>query len=165
MKLQLDRFSGGHDSTLGMLSADGRWLGCFTLEDEGRSQKVFGETRIPAGDYALTLRTFGGFHKRYAFRFPAFHKGMIELLEVRGFTDILIHCGNTDDETAGCLLVGDGASQNVAGRKGSLVRSVAAYRRIYPLIATALLGARSVRIRIRDPMVLNDRLATVGSVG
>ena len=36
----------------------------YTLEDEQRDVKVYGETRIPAGTYKLKLRTVGGFHTR-----------------------------------------------------------------------------------------------------
>ena len=79
MILELLRISSQEDSTNGVLFAvndngDREFL-CYTLEDEYRERKVKGETRIPAGEYAITLRDYGGFHNRYAGRFPEMHKG------------------------------------------------------------------------------------------
>jgi len=44
MKLELKRFSGQSDTTLGLMFVDGEFE-CFTLEDEYRADKVKGETR------------------------------------------------------------------------------------------------------------------------
>jgi hypothetical protein len=139
MNLNLLRFSSQREDSLGILMAtDAFWnFMCFTLEDEYRIKKVAGETRIPSGTYAIRLRKHGGFHSRYSARFPNIHQGMLELIDVPGFTDILIHCGNRDEDTAGCILVGDAVSENVT-EDGTLMRSVAAYRRIYPAIANSL---------------------------
>jgi hypothetical protein len=141
MILRLLRFASGEESTLGALYVVDpllkklRFL-CFTLEDQFQTQKVYSETRIPPGMYDIGLRRHGGFHERYKARYPEFHVGMLEILDVHGFTDILIHCGNTDDDTAGCLLVGDTLEQN-ATERGHLGSSRAAYERIYPAIAAA----------------------------
>lgn len=134
--VKLLRFSSGPDSTLGALYVDGKFV-CFVLEDEQRDVKVPGETRIPAGSYQLRLRGWGGFHYRYLARFGDIHEGMLEIEGVPGFTDILIHCGNTDHDTAGCLLVGDGVHENVTTR-GHLTGSEPAYRRLYPSVARAI---------------------------
>ena len=55
MKLELKRFSGQSDTTLGLMFVDGEFE-CFTLEDEYRAEKVKGETRIPAGTYKVEKR-------------------------------------------------------------------------------------------------------------
>ncbi len=147
MFLSLDRFSSQSDSTLGLLRVNGQFA-CFILEDEYRAIKVPGETRIPAGRYPLKLRTHGGFHNRYINKYGTnFHKGMLEICEVPGFTDILIHTGNTDDHTAGCLLVGDTCTQNVT-KEGFVGSSVDAYQRVYPPIADALLNGEEVILHI-----------------
>ena len=117
MKLEVIRFSSQNDSTLGLLFdvTHGRKFLCFTLEDEARDTKVMGETRIPAGIYDLKLRTEGGYHNRFLKKFgPAFHKGMIWVQNVPNFRWILWHTGNTDEDTAGCLLLGDSSQQNVS---------------------------------------------------
>lgn len=139
MKLQVVRFSSQEDSTLGLLFdvTDGnREFLVFTLEDEHREEKVYGETRVPAGEYKVTLRTTGGFHSRYARKYGGFHRGMLWVRDVPNFEYILIHTGNTDDHTAGCLLVGDHSQQNIT-KEGFIGSSVDAYRRIYPDLADA----------------------------
>ena len=64
MELEVLRFSSLKDSTNGLLfdvTKDRVFL-CYTLEDEFRSTKKYGETRIPDGEYKIELRTEGGFH-------------------------------------------------------------------------------------------------------
>lgn len=144
MKLTLIRYSSQAEDTLGLLFIEEKFA-CYTLEDEYRTTKVYGETRIPAGSYSITLRREGGFHDRYASRFPDIHQGMLHLQDVPGFEHILIHCGNRGDDTAGCILVGDTAQQNIT-EEGFIGNSTAAYRRIYPQIA----AADSITIEIGD---------------
>ena len=150
MNLEVIRFSSGTDSTNGILfetiqqgnEIDGifkqtKFL-AYTLEDEYRSEKVFGETRIPDGTYKLGLRKVGGYHAKYSKRFPHIHIGMLHVLDVPGFEYILIHCGNTDEHTAGCLLVGDSQENNQITTDGFIGKSTQAYKRIYPRIAEAI---------------------------
>jgi hypothetical protein len=54
---------------------------------------------------------------------------MLQILDVPGFEYILIHCGNTDKDTAGCLLVGEGAITTYGNMM--ITQSVAAYKRLY----------------------------------
>jgi hypothetical protein len=140
------RFSSGDESTLGLLFElrDGRrHFLAFTLEDEGRTEKVRGETRIPAGTYDLQLRTEGGFHTRYTQKFPDIHEGMIHVQDVPGFKWILWHLGNDDDDTMGCLLVADRSYQNITD-EGRIPSSKTAYRRIYPGIRDNIKKGRTV---------------------
>lgn len=123
------RFSSQRESTLGLLLREGEFR-AFTLEDEFRTQKVMGETRIPGGRYQIGYRDWGGFYDRYRAKWPDWHGPMLEILDVPGFTDVLIHIGNDDDDTAGCLLVGDSAEQNLT-KPGFVGASTDAYRRIY----------------------------------
>ena len=149
MKVLLERFGFGRDSTLGELWLDST-LSAFTIEDERRKVKVPGETCIPVGHYKLALRTEGKLHVSYAQRFPAIHRGMIWLLDVPGFEWIYLHCGNTDDETDGCLLAVTTPIVTPGGEfKGS--ESTRAYERIYPKIANAIQGSgASITIRERE---------------
>tara|TARA_R110002020_G_scaffold84376_4_gene209071 strand:+ start:152 stop:652 length:501 start_codon:yes stop_codon:yes gene_type:complete len=164
MKLEVLRISSGEDSTNGMLflvddtannlHGEGfrckRKFLCYTLEDEKRDEKIKGETRIPAGTYEIYLRNEGGFHWKYAKRFPSIHKGMLHITNVPGFTYILIHCGNTDEHTAGCLLVGDSQENNQIVKNGFIGKSTNAYKRIYPLIVEALEAKQPVTIVYKD---------------
>jgi hypothetical protein len=125
------------NATLSVIEVDGEFV-CFGLEDEQRAFKIPGETRIPRGKYSVGVRTHGGFHSRYSLRYSNIHAGMLEIKDVPMFTDILIHCGNTDDDTAGCLLVGTGCNSHKGLR---LVSSVLAYKVLYTqVIAAALAG-------------------------
>ena len=152
MKLEVLRFSSDSDSTLGVLfdTTNERKFLCFTLEDEFREIKISGETRIPAGTYNVTLRTEGGFNQRYNDKFGTdFNKGMLWVRDVPGFEYILIHIGNTDDNTEGCLLVGDTQTQNIT-KNGFIGSSTDAYTRIYPPIADVLVNGGQVTITYKD---------------
>ena len=134
MKLEVLRISSEKDSTSGILfdtTNDKKFL-CYTLEDEKRDEKVMGETRIPEGTYEIKLRTVGGFHQKYTKRFGNIHRGMLHITSVPGFDYILIHCGNTDEHTAGCLLVGDSQENNQLIKNGFIGKSTQAYKR-FPL--------------------------------
>jgi len=153
MKLEVLRFSSGKDSTSGALFSvvEGvKTFLCYTLEDEYRDNKVYSETRIPAGIYEIRFRTVGGFHAKYSKRFQDIHKGMLHIVDVPGFDYILVHCGNTDEHTAGCLLVGDTQNNNMVEEDGFIGRSTAAYKRIYPKIAKALERGEEVTIEYID---------------
>jgi len=149
MKLKVLRFSSQEDSTSGLLFLEKdnklEFL-CYTLEDEYRDTKKYGETRIPAGKYTITLREEGGYHNKYSKRFPDIHKGMLWVRDVPNFEYILIHCGNTDEHTAGCLLVGDSQKNNIITKDGFIGASTQAYKRIYPIIADELDNGHSVTI-------------------
>ena len=153
MKLEVIRFSSEADSTNGLLFSvedEKRNFLCYTLEDEQRDVKEYGETRIPAGTYKLGLRPVGGYHKKYSFRFADIHIGMLHVLNVPGFEYILIHCGNTDEDTAGCLLVGDSQENNQIKKNGFVGSSTRAYMRIYPKIAQAIKDGEDVTITYYD---------------
>ena len=150
MQLEVLRFSSQADSTSGLLfelTDVGRRFMCYTLEDERRALKVRGETRVPAGTYKIELRTEGGFHERYTKKYPGIHRGMLHVTDVPGFEYILIHTGNTDEHTAGCLIVGDTQSNNSIIKDGFVGQSVNAYKRIYPSIARVLEKGDTVTIQ------------------
>jgi hypothetical protein len=146
MKLEVLRFNSQEDFTSGLLFdvTDGRKFLAYTLEDEYREEKVKGETRIPSGTYKITLRTTGGFHARYTKKYGSMHKGMLWVRDVPNFEYILIHTGNTDEHTAGCLLVGDTQKDGFTGA------STSAYKRIYPPIAEVLERGEEVTITYID---------------
>ena len=153
MDLEVLRFSSQKDSTNGVLfdvTGGERKFLCYTLEDEYRKDKVAGETRIPAGTYRITLRTTGGFHGRYVKKYGDMHKGMLWVRDVPNFEYILIHTGNTDEHTAGCLLLGDSQQANFGSSNGMVGSSVNAYKRVYPAIAKALEEGESVSITYVD---------------
>ena len=150
--LEVLRYSSGADSTLGLLSEvgpEGREFLAYTLEDEWREEKVSAETRIPEGTYDIKLRTTGGFHSLYANKFGDWHKGMLHVQDVPGFEYILIHTGNTDEHTMGCLLVADTSQQNIT-KEGFIGASTSAYKRGYPSLAQWLLDGNKLNITYID---------------
>ncbi len=153
MKLVVLRISSQEDSTSGILFEKtdlGLSFLCYTLEDERRALKVKGETRIPAGEYEIKFRKEGGFNERYKKKFAGIHKGMLEIKDVPYFDYILIHIGNTDEDTAGCLLLGDIQENNNIIKSGFVGKSTNAYKRIYPRIAQELELKNKVTIEYID---------------
>ena len=152
MKLEVLRFSSGKDSTNGILfdCTRGREFLCYTLEDQYQTKKVMQETRIPAGKYEIKYRKEGGFHKRYNERYPDIHRGMLHVTNVPNFKWILIHVGNTDEHTAGCLLLGDTQENNQIKTDGFIGKSSQAYVRVYDYIAKALNMKEKVTITYYD---------------
>ena len=154
MNLEVLRFSSQKDSTNGILflvdDSDTKKFLCYTLEDEKRDDKISGETRIPNGMYEIKLRKEGGFHKRYSERFPSIHRGMLHITNVPNFEWILIHCGNTDEHTSGCLLLGDTQENNKIKTNGFVGKSSQAYKRVYPAIAKILELGGQVYITYTD---------------
>lgn len=112
MKLVLERIFKGETYTIGKLYVDGEYF-CDTLEDKVRNlpatcpntpkgldckckEKVKGKTAIPAGTYRISYELS-----------PRFKRKLPRLLDVPHFIGILIHRGNTDADTEGCILVGE----------------------------------------------------------
>ena len=149
MKLKLVRISSQADSTSGVLFINDKFA-CYTLEDEQRDVKVYGETAIPLGTYDIKFRNVGGFHDRYKKRFTGLHVGMLELQDVPNFQFILIHCGNTDENTAGCILLGDSQENNLLMPDGFIGKSTQAYKRVYKQISDELVKGNKVTIEIVD---------------
>ena len=148
MKLDVIRLQFGSDATNGILLIDGVFE-CFTLEDEVRDgQKQMGETAIPLGEYEIKFRTVGGYDAKYQKKFgTTWHKGMLELQDVPNFKYILIHTGNTDEHTAGCLLVGETQQDLDRGKDGFVGGSGDAYKKMYPKVRDALLNNEKVTIK------------------
>lgn len=134
MKLLLKRIALKPAYTIGKLYVDGKYV-CDTLEDavrdtnkngrfDGAERKIHGETAIPYGTYTVTLRVQSPrFSAKAAY---AFCRGYLpRLLDVPYFDGVLIHIGNTANDSAGCILVG---RNSIVGR---LTDSTATFRKLY----------------------------------
>lgn len=146
MRLRLERLLSDSEATIGVLYRENIFE-CFTLEDEKRTVKVWGETRIPAGTYVIKLRDEGGMNGRYGKKFPSFHLGMLWLQEVDNFKLVYLHIGNTDDDTAGCILVGRDA--NTSRGNLAIFKSTRAYVALYNAVLEAAKDA-ALTIEIID---------------
>lgn len=133
MQIMVDRYLSTNEATLSKVSIDGVFQ-CYGLEDEFRAVKVPGETRIPAGNYKITLKSWGGFHERYKAnrRFRAFHEGMLWVRDVPNFDGILIHVGNFERDTAGCLLLGMGRDETSMTLSNSTQAYIDFYQKVLP---------------------------------
>ena len=159
MKLQVVRTQLGKDATNGLLFIDGLFE-CYTLEDQYQAVKVMHETCIPEGTYPIKLRTVGTFHKRYKGKYPEFHRGMLWIQDVPGFEYILIHQGNNDEHTSGCLIVGDSQQDLDVNFNGMVGSSANAYKKLYPKVSAQLLAGNEVTIEYSkiqlEPQEPND---------
>lgn len=111
MELRLKRKFKGEKYTIGDLYIDGDFF-CNTMEDTVRNltekcpytpkwqpckckEKVYARTAIPAGTYKVTL----GESPKFGRILPIVHN-------VPHFLGILIHTGQTEENSAGCIIVG-----------------------------------------------------------
>ena len=145
MKLQVVRTQFGKDATNGLLFVNGVFE-CYTLEDQYQAVKVLHESCVPEGTYDIKFRTVGGFHERYKKKYGNAHYGMLHLQDVPNFTYILIHAGNTDEHTSGCLIVGETQQDLDISDDGFIGHSGKAYSKLYNKVAKELLLGKEVSI-------------------
>lgn len=135
--VRVERYIDDGIRTIGKMFIDDKFA-CYTLEDTFRKEKIKHQTRIPSGVYKLALR--------YSPKFsPKYKHDLIWLKDVPNFEWILIHVGNTEKDTSGCILVG---TETIKDR--ALRNSKVAYSKIYPLIASKIKSGADVRIEIVD---------------
>lgn len=141
MKLKLMRIYKGEDYTIGKLYINGEYF-CDTIEDcdrgltqdmpleEIKKIKVAGKTAIPIGTYKISLVVkspkFSNFTKYPAYKFCDGY--LPRLVNVPGFEGVLIHIGNDDEDTDGCILVGENTA------KGKVLNSTSTFRKLYDII-------------------------------
>lgn len=107
MEILVKRVAKRPTYTIGKMFINGEYFS-DTLEDTERgltqdtplsiikNKKIAGSTAIPTGRYEVIIN-----------RSPKFKRNLPRLQNVPGFDGILIHRGNTDKDTAGCILVGE----------------------------------------------------------
>ena len=138
MKLKLIRRYNGNGYTIGRLYVDGNPF-CDTLEDTDRglkssmtlqeikANKVKGKTAIPTGIYHVDMDTVSPRLKNKSYAKP--YGGRVPRLQgVKGFDGVLIHPGNTADDTEGCILVGRNTEV------GKLTDSKATYCKLFEMM-------------------------------
>ena len=145
MKLTVVRTQFGTDATNGLLFIDGIFE-CYTLEDQYQAVKVMHETCIPEGTYDIKFRKTGNFHSKYSERYKNAHYGMLHIQDVPNFTYILIHTGNTDEHTSGCLIVGETQQDLEVSKDGFVGSNTVAYKKMYSKVAGQLLQGKDVSI-------------------
>ena len=107
IKLRLERRYKGSKYTIGKLFINDEYF-CDTIEDIDRGlkssmsveyikkKKVYAETAIPTGTYKIEM-TYSSKFKRI----------LPLLVDVKGFSGIRIHRGNTEKDSSGCIVIGE----------------------------------------------------------
>ncbi len=135
MELRVERRFKGDGYTIGSLYVNGEKF-CDTLEDKvrdlaGGEAKVPGKTAIPEGRYKVIVN-----------RSPKFGRDLPRLLDVPQFEGVLIHRGNTDKDSSGCILVGENKV------KGKVINSTPYEEKLVALCKAALAGGETIEIEI-----------------
>lgn len=141
MDLYLKRIAKKDAYTIGKLYVDGQYF-CDTIEDKDRglrqelgaavckSRKRHGATAIPTGRYQVLMNVVSPrFSQKKAYKFC--NGKLPRLLNVPAFEGVLIHIGNTAEDTEGCILVG----QNKV--VGKVINSTDTFHRLYEKLKTA----------------------------
>lgn len=137
MKLRLNRPNQcGAKATIGKLYVDDVFE-CYTLEDMDRrledgGKKEAGTTCIPRGTYSVITN----FSNRFG-------KVLPQILDVPQFEAVRIHPGNSDWDTAGCILVGD----NIIN-EDYIGGSRAAFLKFFNKIQAAICAGEEVTLEI-----------------
>lgn len=125
--------------TVGNLYINGKWI-ANTLEDVDRNLnssmsieqikaiKKSNETAIPTGTYEVTLDIFSPKFGNKSFYKKLCNGKLPRILNVKGFDGVLIHCGNTNLDTSGCILVG----RNL--EKGKVLKSQETFEKLYKIL-------------------------------
>ncbi|MDR1169935.1 MAG: DUF5675 family protein [Prevotellaceae bacterium] len=144
MELMLQRRFRGEDYTTGSLYMNGVYL-CDTLEDADRGLrqsmpleeikriKVPHETAIPTGVYKVIVNLS-----------PAKKRMLPRLLDVPGFSGILIHRGNTKNDSSGCILVGENKV------KGKVINSIQYEKRLVEILTEAQERGEEIVLQITN---------------
>lgn len=138
MKLKLLRKYLKDTYTIGHLYIDDVYF-CDVLEDKVRDinhdgvneQMVFGQTAIPYGTYPIILN--------YS---PKFKQTMPRLQNIKGYEGVLIHSGNTKEDTLGCLLVGE---NKVVGK---VINSKITYNKLFEKLSLVWSNGEKIEIEI-----------------
>lgn len=153
MKLTLDRIYKGPSYTIGKLYIDDKYF-CDTLEDTDRGLtdimplaeilkiKKPSETAIPSGTYNITLDVVSPRFSTKTFYQQVCNGKLPRLLNVKGFDGVLIHSGNTEKDSSGCILVG----QNKV--KGKVINSQETFKKLYKILKDYWDKDKSITINI-----------------
>ena len=153
MEIIVDRKWKKQSYTISNLLIDGEWF-CNVLEDTDRGLddqmpeskikelKKPSITAIPRGTYEITLDVTSPRFSKVPFYKEVCNGKLPRLLNVKGFEGILIHAGNTDKDSGGCLLVG------VNLEKGKVLNSRETFKKLYKLLNDRKIKGEKITIKI-----------------
>ena len=154
MELIVERKYKKQSYTIGNLYIDGvffsntledadRGLDNSMSEDMIRMLKKPSITAIPRGTYEITLDVVSPKYSKVQFYKDVCNGKVPRLKNVKGFDGILIHAGNTDKDSSGCLLVG----QNKV--KGQVLNSKETFKQLYQLLQDGKSRGEKIVIKIK----------------
>lgn len=153
MKISIVRRFKGLKYTIGSLYIENDYF-CDTLEDVDRYLdssmaiedikriKVYGETAIPYGTYSICMNTVSPKFRNKSWAKPYGGK-LPRLLDVKGFEGILIHVGNSDQDTLGCIIVGENKI------KGKVINSTYTFNKLMSLLLKAHIAGEEILLTIK----------------
>ncbi|MCI4671522.1 MAG: DUF5675 family protein [Bacteroidia bacterium] len=127
--------------TKGELIFEGQTL-AMTLEGPLTNQNIHEKMAIPAGDYLIGVRSEGGYHTTYSFRYGSMHQGMIHIKDVPYLNYVYFLIGNEASLSYGNILLGD------AFHGEHLIGSEAAYHRSYQQITELIAEGEELVLRV-----------------
>lgn len=152
MNITIKRIFKGDKYTIGRLCVNGIYE-CDTLEDTDRgltqsmplteiqSKKLYGETAIPTGTYEIDMNTVSPKFKDRSW--AKFCGGKLpRLIDVPGYSGVLIHVGNKPVDTLGCILVGDNKI------KGQVINSTSTFQELYSIMLKAKVAGEKIIVTI-----------------
>jgi hypothetical protein len=129
--------------TIGKVYVNGKYF-CNSIEDKDRGltsdmpldeikkKKVYGKTAIPSGLYTI-LYTYSPKYKR-----------LMPLVDnVKGFSGIRIHSGNSAEDSLGCILLGKNT------KVGMVTESRVTCNSFYKLIEEAIKKGEKITLEIK----------------
>ena len=138
--------------TIGKLYIGGEYF-CDTLEDKDRglnaalpleklkAMKEYGKTAIPVGVYKVALNTVSERFRNKSWARP-YGGRLPRLLNVPAYEGVLIHVGNTSEDTSGCILVGENKAA------GKVLNSTATFNRLMKVLQPYAEKEEAVYIQI-----------------
>lgn len=153
MELIVERKYKKQSYTIGNLYIDGvffsntledadRGLDNSMSEDMIRTLKKPSITAIPRGTYEITLDVVSPKYSKVQFYKDVCNGKVPRLKNVKGFDGILIHAGNTDKDSSGCLLVGHNKV------KGQVINSKETFKQLYQLLQDRKNKGEKITIKI-----------------
>lgn len=113
-----------------------RRLDSSMSEDAIKKLKVYAETAIPTGTYQVSLNVVSPKYSKRKYYKDLCGGKVPRLLGVKGYDGVLIHIGNTNKDTAGCILVGENKV------KGRVINSTKAFEKLYKILKSARYGTQ-----------------------
>ena len=139
MKILIERIFTCNKYTIGHLYIDNMYF-CDTLEDTDRglnqnmslnllkNTKIKHKTAIPTGEYVLRTDIISPRFSKNSYYMKVCRGYVPRIMDVPGFDGVLIHCGNDENDTSGCILLGENKL------KGKVINSRKNFEKFYKKI-------------------------------